>query len=113
MMADSTIPGHSGQDTVPLADEVGYQEGAIVSKTLIKKPTGTITVFAFDKGEELSDHTAPFDAMVQILDGSAEVRIGRHSRVLGPGEYLLLPANIPHALKAVDRFKMVLTMIRS
>jgi quercetin dioxygenase-like cupin family protein len=91
---------------------IGYQEGSVVSRTLIKKEKGTVTLFAFDKGQELSEHTAPFDAMVYLLDGRAEVTIsGRHS-TLAPGEMIIMPANEPHALKAVEKFKMMLIMIR-
>lgn len=95
------------------ADFVGYQDGAIVSREIIKKPTGTVTLFAFDAGEGLSEHTAPFDALVQVLEGEAEITVaGRPQRVLG-GEMILLPSGQPHAVKAVTRFKMLLTMLRA
>ncbi len=90
-----------------------YQDGAVVSRTIIKKATGTVTVFAFDKGQALSEHTAPFDAMVQILDGRAEILIGGHSFSLKTGEMIIMPANVPHAVKAESRFKMMLVMIKS
>ncbi|MFO1314175.1 MAG: cupin domain-containing protein [Burkholderiales bacterium] len=96
-----------------LPDLVGYQEGAVVSKTLIDRKTGTVTLFAFGEGQGLSEHTAPFDALVQILDGDVEIRIAGQAFRLGPGEIIVLPANEPHALKAITRFKMMLTMIRS
>lgn len=89
-----------------------YQEGAVVSRTLVKKATGTLTLFAFDQGEGLSEHSTPHDAVVQVLDGTVEVTIGGTPHRVGKGEGLLLPASIPHALKAVTPFKMLLTMIR-
>jgi quercetin dioxygenase-like cupin family protein len=96
-----------------LVDLVAYQEASVVSKTLIKRETGTITLFAFDKGQGLSEHTAPFDAMVCVLDGVAEITISGNLVAVRQGEMLVMPANEPHALKAVERFKMMLTMIRS
>ncbi|MFP3985577.1 MAG: cupin domain-containing protein [Candidatus Bathyarchaeia archaeon] len=98
---------------VSLVDLVGYQEGAVVSKTLIDKKTGTVTLFAFDEGQGLSEHKAPFDALVYLIDGEAEVVISGKVLGLKKGEIVIMPANEPHALKAVKRFKMVLTMIRS
>ena len=85
----------------------------MLSKTLIDKKTGTVTVFAFAQGQGLSEHTAPFDALVQVLDGEAEIRISGTSFDLKPGEIIVMPANEPHALKAIKQFKMMLTMIRS
>jgi quercetin dioxygenase-like cupin family protein len=96
-----------------LVDLVGYQEASVVSKMLIKRETGTVTLFAFDKGQGLSEHTAPFDAMVCVLDGVAEITISGNLVAVRQGEMLVMPANEPHALKAVERFKMMLTMIRS
>lgn len=96
-----------------LADMAEYQEGAIVSKTIIEKNTGTVTLFAFDQGQGLSEHTAPFDAMVQVLDGEVEISISGTPYHLVQGEMIIMPANEPHALKAVKRFKMLLTLIRS
>lgn len=96
-----------------LIDLVSYQDGSVVSRTLIKKKTGTVTLFAFDQGEALSEHTAPFDAMVYILDGKAEIIISGNSNILEKGNMIIMPANEPHALKAVERFKMMLTMVRS
>lgn len=90
-----------------------YQEGAIVSKEILKKDTGTVSLFAFDRGQGLSEHTAPFDAMVSIIDGKAEVIISGKSHHLSAGEMIIMPANLPHALKANERFKMMLIMIRS
>ena len=85
----------------------------MLSKSLIDKKTGTVTVFAFAQGQGLSEHTAPFDALVQVLDGEAEIRISGTSFDLKPGEIIVMPANEPHALKAIKQFKMMLTMIRS
>ena len=90
-----------------------YQEGAVVSREVLKKPTGTVTAFAFDEGQGLSEHTAPFDALAQVLEGQAEITIsGRPHRLQG-GQMILMPAGQPHALKALERFKMLLVMIRS
>ncbi len=91
---------------------VDYSEGGIVSKQILKSSAGNITLFSFDKGQGLSEHTAPFDAMVEILDGKAEIRIGGTPFLLEQGETIIMPANITHALSAVERFKMLLTMIR-
>lgn len=95
------------------ADLIEYQNGSVVSREIIKKDTGTVTIFAFDKGEGLSEHTAPFDAMVQIIDGKAEITISGNKNVLKTGEMIIMPANEPHALTALEKYKMVLTMIRS
>jgi quercetin dioxygenase-like cupin family protein len=95
-----------------VASLLDYQDGSVVSRTLITKATGTLTLFAFDEGEGLSEHSTPHDAMVQVLDGTVEISIGGEPHRVAEGEGLLLPANIPHALKAVSRFKMLLTMIR-
>ena len=92
---------------------VDYQEGAVVSREILKKGTGTVTVFAFDAGQGLSEHTAPFDAMVHVLDGEAEITIAGTARNVCAGEIIIMPANKPHALRAVKRFKMMLIMIRS
>ncbi len=99
--------------TLKTVDLIEYQEGAVVSREIIRKETGTVTIFAFDKGEGLSEHTAPFDAMVQVVDGKAEIIIDGKSNILDAGEMIIMPANIPHALNALERYKMVLTMIRS
>jgi len=92
---------------------IDYQEGAVVSREIIRKNTGTVTIFAFDKGEGLSEHTAPFDAMVQITAGKAENTISGNKNVLEKGDMIIMPANEPHSLHALERFKMILTMIRS
>jgi len=96
-----------------LVDLADYQEGSIVSRTIIDKKTGTVTFFAFDKGQGLSEHTAPFDALVYLLDGEAEIVVSGKPFRLKAGEMVIMPANDPHALKAITRFKMLLTMIRS
>jgi quercetin dioxygenase-like cupin family protein len=95
---------------VDLAD---YQEGSVVSRTVLSKRTGTVTFFAFGEGEGLSEHTAPFDALVYLLDGEAEIVISGKLFRLREGEMVVMPANQPHAVRAVKNFKMVLTMIRS
>jgi len=97
-------------DLVGLVD---YQEGSIVSREIAKKSTGTITVFAFDKAQSLSEHTAPFDAFVQVLDGEAQITISGRPLSLKRGEMVIMPANEPHSVKAQVRFKMLLVMIRS
>jgi len=99
--------------TLKVEDLIEYQEGAVVSREIIRKGTGTVTIFAFDKGEGLSEHTASFDAMVQVIDGKAEITISGNKNILEKGDMIIMPANEPHALNAVGRFKMVLTMIRS
>ena len=96
-----------------LLQSLDYQAGAVVSKTLIKKETGTVSLFAFDEGQGLSEHTAPFDAMVQVLDGKVEILISKKPYVLSVGDVIIMPANEPHALKALAKFKMLLTMIKS
>jgi quercetin dioxygenase-like cupin family protein len=93
-------------------DLVAYQPSAVVSREILKKKTGSVTAFAFDMNQGLSEHTAPFDALVQVLEGSAEISIAGTPHRVGPGELLLMPANLPHALRAVERFKMLLVMIR-
>jgi quercetin dioxygenase-like cupin family protein len=96
-----------------LENHIEYADNSVVSKTLIKKEIGNITLFAFDKGQGLSEHTAPFDAVVHILDGKAEITIGGDPQIVRQGEMLIMPANISHALQAIEQFKMVLIMIRS
>ncbi|WJI09669.1 cupin domain-containing protein [Methanobacterium sp. CWC-01] len=98
---------------IRLEDLIEYQEGAVVSREIMRKETGTVTIFAFDKGEGLSEHTAPFDAMVQVIDGRAEITISGNKNLVDEGDMIIMPANDPHALHAVEKFKMVLTMIRS
>jgi quercetin dioxygenase-like cupin family protein len=95
------------------SDSVEYSDGGIVSKTVLKKETGNISLFSFDKGEALSEHTAPFDAMIQVVDGKGEVTIGGKPFIVEAGQSIIMPADISHAVKAIEKFKMVLTMIRS
>ncbi|MCL2687127.1 MAG: cupin domain-containing protein [Methanobrevibacter sp.] len=90
-----------------------YQEGSVVSTEIIKKEVGTVTIFAFDKGQGLSEHSAPFDALVQIVDGVGEITIDGNKNIVKKGEFIIMPANIPHALFANEPFKMMLIMIRS
>lgn len=97
---------------VVLADLVSYQAGSVVSQTLVKVRAGTVTVFAFDVGEGLSEHQAPFDALLFVVEGRAIVRIGGVEHTMSTGQIVKLPAGVPHAVQAVDRFKMLLTMIR-
>jgi len=92
---------------------VSYQSGSVVSRTLIDRKIGTITLFSFDAGQGLSEHTAPFDAFVQVVDGTAEVTIDGKNHRVSAGEFIIMPANIPHSLKAVEKFKMMLIMIRA
>ena len=97
----------------PLGALLEYQEGSIVSRVLLKNVGGTVTLFAFDQGEGLSEHTAPFEALVFVIDGEAEVEIAGSAYRVSTGETITLPANVPHAVKATTRFKMLLTMIRA
>ena len=96
-----------------LADLVDYQEDSVVSKTIIDKKAGTITLFSFDQGQGLSEHKAPYDALIHVIDGEAEITISDKANLLKEGEIIILPANEPHAVKALTRFKMILTMIRA
>ena len=96
-----------------MADLVDYQEGSVVSRTIVNKKTGTVTLFAFAEGQGLSEHKAPFDALVHVLDGEVEITISGKPFRLKTGEMIIMPADEPHALKAITRFKMILTMVRS
>jgi len=96
-----------------LVDLVSYQEGSVVSRQITKSESGNVTLFAFDAGQELSEHTAPFDALLHLLDGEAEIRISGQAYELSAGEAIILTANAPHAVMAKTRFKMLLTMIHS
>ena len=109
---DSNPGGLPPGQAVDLEKMVEYSEGAVVSRALIQSKIGTVTLFAFDKGQGLSEHSAPFDAIVQVLDGSSEVIIGGETVFTTAGQTVLMPANIPHALNAPERFKMLLVMIR-
>jgi len=96
-----------------LSETIKYAEGAIVSKTITKRAEGTVTLFAFDKEQGLSEHTTPFDAQVHILDGIATISIDKKPYLLRKDDIIIMPANVPHALEATERFKMMLTMIKS
>jgi quercetin dioxygenase-like cupin family protein len=96
-----------------LNEMVSYQEGTIVSKLIVNKDVGTVTLFAFDKDQSLSEHTAPFDALLQVFDGEVDVVISGNKYHLNAGEMILMPANVPHAVKASEKFKMMLIMIKS
>jgi quercetin dioxygenase-like cupin family protein len=96
-----------------MADLINYQDGAVVSRALIDKTAGTVTLFAFDEGQGLSEHTAPFDALVYLLDGKVEITISGEQYTLSAGDALLMPANHPHALKAAQKMKMLLIMIKA
>jgi len=109
----STGPEKLIAQVVRMADLVDYQSGSVVSREIINQKTGTVTVFAFDQGQGLSEHTAPFDALVYLLDGQAEIVISGKALRLKEGEMVIMPANHPHALKALEKFKMLLIMIKS
>jgi len=100
-------------EVASMAGLIEVQPGTVASRTIMKGKTGTVTVFAFDEGEGLSEHTAPFDALVHVIDGEAEITIDGRAHTVKQGEMIVMPADRPHALKAVRRFKMVLTMIRA
>ena len=102
----------SKSEVLHMAELVSYQEGAVVSRQITKADAGNVTLFAFDKDQELSEHTAPFDALVHVLDGEAEIRISGKAFNLKTGDAIIMPADEPHAVKAISRFKMLLTMIR-
>ncbi|BCS55215.1 cupin domain-containing protein [Geobacter sp. SVR] len=96
-----------------MSDLVAYSDGSVVSKTLIDKKVGTLTLFSFDAGQGLSEHTAPYDAFVQVVDGEAEVTIAGEPHTVATGQMIIMPANVPHELKALKPFKMLLVMIRA
>jgi quercetin dioxygenase-like cupin family protein len=96
-----------------LINLIDYQTGSVVSKTVVDKPSGTVTLFAFDKGQGLSEHTAPFDALVYMVDGKAEIKISGNPLQVNAGQMVVMPANKPHALRAINQFKMLLVMIKS
>lgn len=108
-MANEQFPK---SEVLALEQAVQYSANSIVSRQVIKEPGGNVSLFAFDKDQELSEHTAPFDAIVQVLDGTVEISIAGTKYLLKTGSSIIMPANIPHAVKAVERFKMLLTMIR-
>jgi quercetin dioxygenase-like cupin family protein len=102
-----------GAHAYNLAQMTEYQEGAVVSRTLLKNASGTLTVFSFDAGQSLSEHTVPFNAFVQVLDGEGEITIDGKMSVVKPGEIILMPGGLPHSVHATQRFKMLLTMFRT
>lgn len=108
-MSDKTIK----KEILNLGSLLDYQQGSVVSRALINKDIGTVTLFSFDKGEGLSEHTAPFDALVYVFEGEAEIMISNEKFMLNNGQMIIMPANEPHALKAIEKFKMMLIMIKS
>ena len=111
-MAEQTKISDTPVKTVTLKDLAAYQDHSVVSREIIKKPAGTVTVFAFDEGEGLSEHTAPFDALVHVIEGTARVFIDGTPHAVREGEMIIMPAGRPHALKAETRFKMLLVLVR-
>lgn len=111
-MAESTINPDILGRAIDMAGLAAYQAHSVVSREIIRKPTGTVSVFAFDKGEGLSEHTAPFDALVYVLDGKAEVFIDGQPHQVDQGQMIIMPADHPHALRAVSRFKMLLVLVK-
>jgi quercetin dioxygenase-like cupin family protein len=105
--------GNLQAQVVKLADLVDYQQGSVVSREIVKKDTGTVTLFAFDEGQGLSEHTAPFDALVYVVEGTVEIKISGNLHRVQQGEMIIMPAHEPHGLKALGKFKMLLVMIRS
>lgn len=113
-MAETKTPLNiAGADPQNLAQMTQYQDGAIVSRTLLQGETGTLTVFSFDEGQALSEHTVPFNAFIQVLDGQAEITIGDKPCLVSAGEIVLMPGGVPHKVRAVKRFKMLLTLFKS
>lgn len=100
-------------DVLEVAELIAYQEGSVVSRTLLKREKGNVTAFAFDSGEGLSEHTVPHQALLHVVDGSAQVTIGGETYSVAAGQLIILPANVPHTVHAAERFKMLLTMVRS
>lgn len=109
----SEFPDDLRARAMAAVDLAAYGDGAVVSRAVLKKPAGNVTFFAFDKGESLSEHTAPFDALVLVLDGAAEVSIDGKPHRVPAGQLIIMPAGKPHSLRAVERFKMMLVMIRA
>ena len=103
----------AGADPQVLKDMTDYQDGAVVSRTLLQNDSGTLTVFSFDAGQALSEHTVPFNAFIQVLDGQAEITIGDTPCQVKAGEIVLMPGGVPHKVRAVQRFKMLLTMFKT
>jgi len=113
MELDRERKGVAKAQVAKLVDLADYQEGSVVSRTIIDRKTGTVTFFAFDEGQGLSEHTAPYDALICVLDGEAEIVISGRTMRAKSGEMVVIPAKKPHALRALKKFKMLLTMIRS
>jgi quercetin dioxygenase-like cupin family protein len=111
--ADPKSKGFPAAHASNAAELVAYQDGAVVSREIVKRPAGNVTLFAFDEGQGLTEHTSPFDALVHVLEGEVEITISGNPQRLQAGEIILMPASQPHALKAIKRFKMILTMVRS
>lgn len=111
-MAEQNVPTGIPAEAVTLKDLAAYQDHSVVSREIIKKPAGTVTVFAFDEGEGLSEHTAPFDALVHVIEGTAVVSIDGTPHAVRAGEMIIMPAGRPHALKAQSRFKMLLVLVK-
>ena len=107
------MPAPPKSEMLDLAALVSYQTESVVSRQIIKAEAGNVTLFAFDAGQELSEHTTPFDALVHVLEGEAQIRIAGQAYPLKAGEAILMPADVPHAVKATGKFKMLLTMIRA
>jgi quercetin dioxygenase-like cupin family protein len=110
IMKEANMPN---TEAITVKDNVDYSDGSIVSKIILNKDTGTVTLFAFDQGQKLSEHTAPFDALVHVVDGEAELIIGGEQVIVSEGQLAVMPADIPHAVNANERFKMLLTMIKT
>ncbi|MDO8593084.1 MAG: cupin domain-containing protein [bacterium] len=106
------MPAELTSQTKNFAGSIAYQSGGVVSKTIINKPAGTLTLFAFDKDQSLSEHIAPFEAVVYLLEGRAEIKIEDRNNLLRAGDYLILPAGKTHAVKALEKFKMLLFMVK-
>lgn len=116
MKMNSNVTAHSeisGAQALPLLDLVNYQDGSVVSRVVLKREKGSVTLFAFDGAQGLSEHTSPFDALLQAVEGEAEITVAGQPISVRVGDVVILPAQKPHAVKAITRFKMVLTMIRS
>lgn len=111
-MSEDAVKMRSGVESFRVTDLVDFQDHSVVSREIVRNPAGTLTAFAFDAGEGLSEHTAPFDAAVHVLEGEAEVRIDGRPHAVGAGEMIVMPAGRPHSLQATTRFKMLLVMIR-
>ena len=112
-MAQANFKKHITAKVLNPVKSIAYEKDSIVSNTIVKKKTGTVTLFSFDRGQGLSEHTAPFDALIYIIEGKAKIYIAKKPYEVSKGEMIILPANKPHALKAISRFKMMLVMIKS